>query len=139
MLRVQRAENDGAADNVGDVYIYEDDTVTLGVPDTATKVYSKIPAGKNATQNGYYTVPLGKTAYITSWFASTSINASTSVTFYQRLEGKTFKPVHPMNLFFNGVYWPFELPHAIPEKTDIYIGATSTNGIVSTAVHGWIE
>lgn len=43
----------------GDVYVYEDDAITAGVPNTATKVRSKIPIGATKTFNGFYTVPAG--------------------------------------------------------------------------------
>jgi hypothetical protein len=47
---------------VGDVYIAESDTLSGGVPDTAAKVQSKVPAGDNITHNAWYTVPAGKSA-----------------------------------------------------------------------------
>ena len=41
-LRVFRIRNLGTADFAGTVYVYEDDTVSAGVPDTATKIRAKM-------------------------------------------------------------------------------------------------
>lgn len=55
---------------LGEVYLAESDTLTGGVPNTASKIQSKIPlsagevgiyASNNISHNGFYTVPAGKT------------------------------------------------------------------------------
>lgn len=43
----------------GDIYCAETDTLTAGVPDTDSKVHSKIIQGENVTHNGFYMVPNG--------------------------------------------------------------------------------
>lgn len=46
--------------NVGDIYVYDaSDTVTAGVPQTASKIFHKIVAGENVARGGFYTVPAG--------------------------------------------------------------------------------
>jgi hypothetical protein len=65
--RVHRAfQSSAAPDPVGDVYIAESDTLTAGVPDTATKVHAFIDYtnAANQTQKAMYTVPKGFTALI---------------------------------------------------------------------------
>lgn len=60
--RIHRAYQISAApDPVGDVYIAESDTLTLGVPDTATKVHGLIDFSDAAqqTQKAIYTIPAG--------------------------------------------------------------------------------
>lgn len=52
-----RAFNFGSSELLGDVYIYEDDTLSDGVPDTPSKVRSKIIIGNGQTQQAVYTVP----------------------------------------------------------------------------------
>jgi len=47
---------------VGDVYMAETDTLTGGVPDTSSKIQSKILAGENITHNGFVTIPAGISA-----------------------------------------------------------------------------
>jgi hypothetical protein len=60
-LRVQTCSITTAS-AIGDVYIAESDTLTAGVPNTPSKVQSKIIAGKNVTHNGWITVPAGYSA-----------------------------------------------------------------------------
>jgi hypothetical protein len=49
-------------DNAGIIYIYDtSDTVTAGVPQTATKIFGRISAGDNVMRIGMFTVPLGET------------------------------------------------------------------------------
>lgn len=50
----------------GDVYIAESDTLTVGVPDTDSKVKSKIRQGFNITRNGFYMVPRAMSAITVS-------------------------------------------------------------------------
>jgi len=75
-FRTYRAKNIGSADLAGTVYIYEDDTITAGVPDTDAKVKAVIrptveaSIHNNQTQMAIYTIPLGKTGYLFDWGAS---------------------------------------------------------------------
>lgn len=49
----------GAA-NVGVIYVYSNaDTVSSGVPQTATLIYGRILAGANVSRGAFYTVPAG--------------------------------------------------------------------------------
>lgn len=58
---------------VGDIYLAESDTLTAGVPDTASKIKGKIPlsgidigteyASDNSSHNGFVTVPAKKTLF----------------------------------------------------------------------------
>jgi hypothetical protein len=61
-LRIQAATVVGGGTPVGDVYVAETDTLTAGVPDTDTKVHSKIITPNNITRNGFFHVPAGKSA-----------------------------------------------------------------------------
>ncbi len=54
----------------GDVYIYEDDTVTLGVPDTATKIRGKIPAAALKTFQAIYMIPAGYDGFLVEYAGS---------------------------------------------------------------------
>lgn len=47
LARVTRVYNNGTTDLVGIVYVYEDDTVVSGVPQTAAKIHLILTAGKN--------------------------------------------------------------------------------------------
>lgn len=56
---------------VGDVYVAESDTLTAGVPDTATKVQAKIIAGNNFSHNGFFIVPANCVAAVAAVRGST--------------------------------------------------------------------
>lgn len=47
----------------GDLYVYQDDTVVLGVPQTQAKIQAKCVADFGRSQSGVYTVPEGKEAF----------------------------------------------------------------------------
>jgi len=69
-MRVFRAKNIGSVDLAGDCYIYEDDDVTAGVPQTQTKIRAKVSAGQNQTLMAIYTIPAGKQGWLRAWSAS---------------------------------------------------------------------
>jgi len=62
--RVFSVVNKGTTDNLGDVYVYEDDTPVGGVPPTLTKVRAKVLVGDNKSRMALYTIPTGKTGYL---------------------------------------------------------------------------
>lgn len=67
---VFRAWNSDSANLVGDVYIFEDDDLTDGVPDTATKVRAKVDLAKQQTHMAFYTIPSGYTGYLLGWYGT---------------------------------------------------------------------
>jgi len=51
--------------NAGIIYAYDtSDTVSGGVPQTASKIFGHMAAGDNITQMGMYTVPVGKRLFL---------------------------------------------------------------------------
>ena len=60
MARVERAFVSSGSTLAGNVYIYEDDTVTAGVPDTAAKIHMQVRAGRNQSEKCALTVPDGE-------------------------------------------------------------------------------
>lgn len=58
--------------NAGDIYAYDtSDTVTAGVPQTATKIAGRMLGGFDRTHHGWYCVPAGKKALLLSYRFST--------------------------------------------------------------------
>lgn len=57
-IRIFIAYNSNGAPLVGDIYIYEDDTITNGVPDTSSKIRAKINIGKAKTLMSHISVPV---------------------------------------------------------------------------------
>jgi hypothetical protein len=116
-----------------------------------TPVYSYITLGFTKARNATYTVPLGKTLFVTSgtfgWaYASNS-------THYARLY--TQANVDNITRFqANGVFYPFtevvcsnatvvrewEIPTKLPAKTDIRVKVFSDfTGIAEVTLRGWLE
>jgi hypothetical protein len=117
-----------------------------------TPVYSYISAGFNRARNAMYTVPAGKTLYITDFNAgyATTGNANKE---YARIT--TRANMDPTTKFqTDGLFYPFTdsvsqnttintvltIPTKLTEKTDIKISViASATGIVITTLRGWIE
>jgi hypothetical protein len=119
---------------------------------TNTPVYSYITAGFTRARNVMYTVPAGKTLYITTFMGgyATTGNANKE---YARITPKAnmdpttgfqvdgiFYP--SMDIVAQNVTVPVELsiPLRILEKTDIKTSAIATQtGAISTTIMGWLE
>ena len=123
----------------GNVYIYEDDTVTDGIPDTASKVRSFVLAGQNQTLQSTYTVPAGKTGFLT-WARSaiaTKGTASCLVQAWVRPYGFDFRLADTGAANSTGTSVSADsdfLLSPIPEKTDLMVRVdTDTNSTLFTA------
>lgn len=114
-------------------------TVTAGVPAT---VYEKIHDGHNRTESGRFTVPAGRTFYIshgTISHGSDAANAYITARLIYRLFGMPFQSAAIVNLNNNFIDFWFDYPIALPEKSDIETRAicskAQANG-VSTSFEG---
>ena len=130
-IRVNRAyvTTSGTGEvNAGDIHIFTG-TETAGQPDDLTKVYGSIAADHGQTLQAFYTVPAGKTAFLLHGHMSTDAAA-------KPVQGKMFirtdadvetsgwrvqYDFKTPNLFMKN----FQIPSAIPEKTDIKVEATA--------------
>lgn len=86
---VQRAYVLGTVTPAGDVYIAASDTLTAGVPNTQSKVKSKIIQGHNITHNGFYMVPRRKIGATLAFRVSTNkrLEATEITTWLYPLDG----------------------------------------------------
>ena len=93
-------------------------TVTAGVPET---VYEMIHDGHNRTESARYTVPAGRTFYITHGTISHGSDSSAYVTARQvyRLFGLPFQNSAVVNLNNKFIDFWFDFPIALPEKSDV--------------------
>lgn len=93
-------------------------TVTAGVPAT---VYERIFDGHNRTESARYTVPAGRTFYITHGTISHGSDSSAYITgrLVYRLLGLPFQNAAIVNLNNKFIDFWFDFPIALPEKTDI--------------------
>jgi len=117
---------------VGNAFLYVDgSTVTAGVPTPKANIRSIIQATFNQTQQTIYTVPLGKDALITNFWANIAIKTATAsiIHFQTREFGRGFVVKQPGGVNSNGtghfqhMWVPFP---KLPEKTDIKIEADSS-------------
>lgn len=126
ILRINGAANTGTTDLTGNVYIYEDDTVVLGVPQTATKIRNYIPLIEQNSGIGVYTVAAGQTAYLVKWQAQCSTGTA-DVSMDVRQFGSVFrnrgrKLIAPVGSS------EYKIFLRIPEKSDIkFEASTSAN------------
>lgn len=94
-------------------------TVTAGVPAT---VYERIFNGHNRTESARYTVPAGRTFYITHGtisHGSDATNAFITGRLVYRLFGLPFQNAAVVNLNNKFIDFWFDFPIALPEKSDI--------------------
>jgi hypothetical protein len=111
----------------GTIYVGEG-TVTAGVPDTT---YAAIPVGENQTQMAIWTVPAGYTFFITGGtFSASSNNVSQYILgkFLVRPFGSVFRNVADITVNSNVFRYDWEIPLAVPEKSDIEARAIALAG-----------
>lgn len=118
----------GTNKNVGDIYIAESDTLTGGVPDTASKIKSKMVAGNGITRNGFYTVPAGHTGYLIKLRHNSAEGDDLTLTPNIRFFGGVFLPLVEWYVF--EMFPEFDMSTSgitFPEKMDLEYRGSSTN------------
>jgi len=117
-----------------------------------TPVYSYITAGFNRARNAMYTVPAGKTLYVTELaggyattgnankeYARITTRANIDPTSKFKTDG-LFYPFTDMLTQNNTVIIPLNMPTSLTQKTDIKLSViASATGAVITTLRGWIE
>ena len=114
--------------------------------------YSYITAGFTRARNSVYTVPTGKTLYVTQFSASFGTTGSPNREYariYTRanrenqtgfLTGSLFYPYTEIMAQNSTVVIHIDCPTKLPAMTDIKISAVATAaGAVSTVLRGWLE
>lgn len=136
-LRVFRAKNKGASDLAGNVWIYADDTVTGGVPQTDSKKQLFV-GPDNQSNHVAFTVPANHTAYLTGFDCTVGRAVAATCKFRLRVRelGGAFQTKRPAELNSAGVAdykYPYKFPIEIPEKSDIIMQAQAgANGMDAT-------
>ena len=122
----------------GDIYVGTG-TVTAGVPAT---VYAVITLGENQTTMAVWTVPAKHTLYLHRGFFSAASNNATHYIlgkFMVRTVGGVFRNAADITAGSAAVPYDFEIPLAVPEKTDVEaraIALSGTNFYVTAAFEG---
>lgn len=102
--------------------------------------WAKINAKYQQTQMAVYTVPAGKTGYLTKLEVGFDKNNDYEVRVMVREPGKVFRCLGVLTGFGTGLDRHFEIPFLIPEKSDIRIDALcGATGGVSAAFDLVIE
>ncbi len=133
-------------DPIGDVYIAESDTLTLGVPDTGTKIHGYIDytTAAQQTEKGMYTVPrgyaalvLGMTAGMRKSSGGSTRSAEVFIEVQELARGygiespqwAPFRRVTEASLFNAGQVWipeMFTVPLVFNELTNIHMRCEAT-------------
>ena len=103
-------------------------TVTAGVPAT---VYAEIALGDNQTTMATWTVPAGYTFFVyRGTFSASSNNVSQYILgkFMFRPFGGVFRNAADVTVNTGAIQYDFELPLALPEKSDIEAQAIALSG-----------
>jgi hypothetical protein len=114
-------------------------TVTAGVPAT---VYAEIALGDNQTTMATWTVPAGYTFFVyRGTFSASSNNVSQYILgkFMFRPFGGVFRNAADVTVNTGAIQYDFELPLALPEKSDIEaqaIALSGTNFYVTASFEG---
>jgi len=140
LARSTRAYNTGSTDLAGTVYIYEDQSITAGVPGTDTKVHLMIPSGEN--QSFKAATSLSSTDYWLLTEIVASINEKTSATSDIELQvrefGKVFRTLFQFAVASTGsntVHIPFDPVIIVPKNSDIRIRAKASTSSVSISAN----
>ncbi len=126
LIRCFRAWNSNGTDLVGTVYIYVDDTVSSGVPQTATKIRATIAVGAGQTEMCIYTIPAGYIGYFYGGYVAMSRSSRASASFTSRIRtyGGVFRVASRVATVGLGAsHWQYKypIPLALPAKTDILL------------------
>jgi len=124
--------------SLGDIYIAETDTLTSGVPDTASKVHGFMEQGTNITHKAAGTVPVDHSMYVHRLFMGVRRGEDAVIQFRQKGFGSPdFVEASSFPLYQNSQFLVFDPPFIIPEKTSFEFTATTvtnnTQVIVNTA------
>jgi len=114
-LRVFRAFVSGDTAPAGNVNITNGGTT-----------YARVTAGENQTLMAVYTVPAGKTLYVTQGVATHGTETSgayMTVRFVTRQLGGVFRTATKVDIIGGEILFPFTFPLRIPEKTDVEVRA----------------
>lgn len=114
-LRVFRAFVSGATAPAGNITIANGGTT-----------YAQITAGENQTLMAVYTVPAGKTLYLSSGTATHGTDTSgayMTIRFMVRQPGGVFRTTVKVDVTGGELLFPFTYPLRLPEKSDLEVRA----------------
>ena len=121
LLRNNSLYVSGATEAVGDIYLSRSNTVTNGVPNTATDIRGKILIGQGAGLQAFYTVPAGWTGYLLHVMLQTSA-ANTEMMLRTRTPDASWRTRSYSRIgSASSVEVDWNAPLVLEEKTDIEV------------------
>jgi len=124
--------------NVGNVYAAADDTFSSGVPQTASKIWCKIPAISGVSQNAFGFVPAGtKGRLVDLNFNNNACGGYASYFLVVKPWGQSEQVVKEWDV--NDQYAPDFEPIYLPEKCYFDIRASNSTGTTEVKVIGRYE
>ena len=139
VARVSRIYNNGSSELVGRVVVYENTSVSNGIPSDVTKIHIDIPAGFQQSFKSATTFSSSDYFILTGAYGSVSKKQSASVDFYleERQAGKVFRQLGSFTASSDGGAFDIEFDPSIiiKKNSDVRFRAdTSTNNSVVFAI-----
>lgn len=141
-FRVLKIENNSSADWGGDIYAAGiDASYAAGVPQESSLILGKCLVGWGSSQSAIFTVPTGKSGFITGWWGSTGSNKLTELILMVRPTGKAWKVIRAQHINQDHFVRDFHFPEPVAALTDIQIMGlvTQTGGDLSAGFQLWYE
>lgn len=144
--RSTRLYNNDSTDFTGDIYVYEDDTLTGGVPNTASKIHLKVSGGVDINQSLKCATSMSRSDYwiVTQFYCSVERQQSRSVDFVLKVRryGKVYRKVALVSAHSNGgeSFLNFDPCLIVPANADVRVDATSsgTSTVCSATINGYL-
>lgn len=139
LIRVFKMTNTSTTSNVGYIYCYVTTAITSGVPNVGSYVRGIIRPLNNQTLMAIFTVPAGKTGYMSDWYSSTAGANKTSnyiITLRARPFGETFQVKHISSMSDTAagyIQYTYQQPEVFTEKTDVEMQAQITAAGITEA------
>ncbi len=142
LARASRMYNIGSTDFAGTVYVYEDDTVVAGVPQTTAKIHLQSTGANNQSQKAATTVSSADAWLITSLFGAVNkkTSAQVDITLQIREKGSVFRNKAQTGVSTTGgsssmmLFQPYII---VPPNADVRIIAAAST--TSVAVDAWVN
>jgi hypothetical protein len=139
LARATRVYNNGSTDFAGTVYVYEDDTVTAGVPQTSAKIHLQTEGNNNQSLKAATTLSSVDYWLIGDVYASVNEKTAASVDFQFQIKeyGKVFRTRIPASAASDGPAFQMTIrPFLIvPANADFRIRGVSS--AANTSVEAW--
>jgi len=139
LARVSRIYNSDSTELVGRVVVYEDTTISGGVPTDETKIHIDIPAGFQQSFKAATTFSKNDYYIITGFYGAVSVKQAGAVDFYLEIRnaGKVFRQAGCFTASSTGGPSDVSIdpPLIVPKNGDIRIRCeTETNNVVAFGI-----